>query len=298
MLRVPAPVLAKAEVLGLSPWVEGLPELIESLEADWDLRAGEPYTDSSEAYVARAELADGTPAVLKLLLPRDDDAARNEATTLRIAGGEGCARLLREDLARHALLLERLGPSLHDLGLPFTQRQQILCDTAQRVWRPAPDAGLPSGAVKARWLIEFIHETWEALDRPCAEEAVAHAVACAERREAAHDDERAVLVHGDVHEWNTMQAGDDWKLVDPDGLLAEPEYDLGVMLREDPLELMEGDAMARAHWLADRSGLDPVAIWDWGAVERVSTGLLLTRIGMQPIGRQMLEAAEWAARQI
>lgn len=298
MLRVPAPVLAKAEVLGLRPWVEGLPELIESLEADWDLRAGEPYTDSSEAYVARAELADGTPAVLKLLLPRDDDAARNEATTLRIAGGEGCARLLREDLARHALLLERLGPSLHDLGLPFTQRQQILCDTAQRVWRRAPDAGLPSGAVKARWLIEFIHETWEALDRPCAEEAVAHAVACAERREAAHDDERAVLVHGDVHEWNTMQAGDDWKLVDPDGLLAEPEYDLGVMLREDPLELMEGDAMARAHWLADRSGLDPVAIWDWGAVERVSTGLLLTRIGMQPIGRQMLEAAEWAARQI
>jgi streptomycin 6-kinase len=35
---------------------------------------------------------------------------------------------------------------------------------------------------------------------------VCHALACAERRVAAHDDERAVLVHGDVHEWNALQA--------------------------------------------------------------------------------------------
>jgi streptomycin 6-kinase len=51
---------------------------------------------------------------------------------------------------------------------------------------------------------------------------------------AAHDDERAVLVHGDVHEWNALQApGGGFKLVDPDGLVAEPEYDLGVLMRED-----------------------------------------------------------------
>jgi streptomycin 6-kinase len=35
---------------------------------------------------------------------------------------------------------------------------------------------------------------------------VCHALACAERRVAAHDDERAVLVHGDAHEWNALQA--------------------------------------------------------------------------------------------
>lgn len=27
----------------------------------------------------------------------------------------------------------------------------------------------------------------------------------------AHDDERAVFVHGDVHEWNTLAAGDGFK---------------------------------------------------------------------------------------
>ncbi len=65
---------------------------------------------------------------------------------------------------------------------------------------------------------------------------------------AAHDDERAVLVHGDVHEWNALQApGGGFKLVDPDGLLAEPEYDLGVVMREDPVR-----AHARRRWLRDQ----------------------------------------------
>ena len=103
-------------------------------------------------------------------------------------------------------------------------------------------------------------------------------------------------MHGDVQEWNTLVAKGGYKLVDPDGLLAEPEYDLGVIIREDPLELLSGgDPWRRAHWLATRTGLDPTAIWEWGVIERVSTGLVATQIGLQPIGRQMLEAADHLA---
>jgi hypothetical protein len=119
---------------------------------------------------------------------------------------------------------------------------------------------------------------------------------CGGRRVASHHDERAVLVHGDVHEWNALQAGDGFALVDPDGLLAEPEYDLAIIMREDPVELMQRDPRERPRWLARRTGLDPTATWEWGVVERVSTGLLPTRIGLQPIGRQMLTAADRIAR--
>jgi len=101
-----------------------------------------------------------------------------------------------------------------------------------------------------------------------------------------------VLVHGDVHQWNALEAGGGFKLVDPDGLLAEAEYDLGVLMREDPMELLDGDPRERARRLARRHGLDAEAIWEWGAVERVSTGLLCTRIGLQPAGREMLIAAD------
>lgn len=111
---------------------------------------------------------------------------------------------------------------------------------------------------------------------------------------AAYDEERAVLVHGDVHQWNALVTGNTFKLVDPDGLLAEAEYDMGVVMREDPLELLDGDPFDRARSLAAECDgkLDPVAIWEWGVVERVSTGLLLTRIGLQPFGRQMLFVAD------
>ena len=167
--------------------------------------------------------------------------------------------------------------------------------------RLAPGARLRPAhrADKGRWLSDFITATWLELDRPCSERAVEHALACAARRVAAHDDERAVLVHGDVHQWNVLEAGADvkpgFKLVDPDGLLAEAEYDLGVVMREDPVELRHGDPGERARWLARRCGLDATAIWEWGVVERVSTGLLCTGIGLQPACREMLATADYVS---
>jgi streptomycin 6-kinase len=103
------------------------------------------------------------------------------------------------------------------------------------------------------------------------------------------------LVHGDVHQLNALQSDGGFKLVDPDGLLAEAEYDLGVLMRGDPVELLAGDPFERARWLAARTGLDPVATWEWGVIERVSTGLLCTQIHLQPLGRDTLRAAEAVA---
>jgi streptomycin 6-kinase len=314
-LAIPAVVRNKAAAVGAPGWIDDLPPLVADIEREWSIRVGRPYQDATEAFVARATLADGSPAVLKLLIPRagaagneitaagneitaagnEITAAGNEITVLRLTGGDGCVRLLRADAARGALLLERLGRSLHELGLPMTRRHEILSATAARVWRPAPESGLPTGADKGRWLAGFIVANWEELDRPCSERAVSYALACAARRIAAHDDERAVLVHGDVHEWNALEAGGGFKLVDPDGLLAEAEYDMGIVMREDPVELMGADPRQRARWLARRTGLDAAAIWEWGVVERVSTGLLGTRIGLQPVARQMLAAADHVA---
>lgn len=295
MNGLPDPVRNKAQVVGAHAWIDSLPELVAGIERDWGLRVGRAFGDATEAYVTEATLDDGTPAVLKLLLPRDGDAAAREIAVLARTAGDPCARLLRHDTERGALLLERLGPSLHDHALPIRRRHEILCDLASRVWRPAPDCHLPTGADQGRTLIDLVTTAWEACDRPCSERAVGYAIACAERRIDAHDDERAVLVHGDVHQWNTLRAGDGWKLVDPDGLLAEPACDLGILMREDPADLRTGDAQARSRWLAARSGLDAAAIWEWGVVERVSTGLVCTRVGLQPSGREMLAVADLVA---
>jgi streptomycin 6-kinase len=297
MIDIPAPVATKAREVGASGWLAGLPGLVADIADEWSLRVGPAYNDATEAFVAPAIQADGTPAVLKLIMPRDFEAADHEITVLRLADGHGCVGLFRADEERGALLLEKLGPSLYELGLPTEARHAILCDVASQVWRPIADTDLPSGAAKAGWLAEFIVGLWERLDRPCTEQAVQQALECAERRRLAHDPARARLVHGDVHQWNTLQAGDGFKLVDPDGLHADPEYDLGIIMREDPLELLEEGPRNRSRWLAARTGCDETAIWEWGVVERVSTGLLGTLIDLQPIARQMLHAADVVAAQ-
>jgi streptomycin 6-kinase len=292
-MDLPEAVRRKAAAVGQSTWLAGLPSLVAKLSDEWSIDVGRIFPDATEAFVAEAEQADGTAAVLKVAIPRDGDQARREAAVLRRAAGQGCARLLSEAPDRHAALLERLGPSMHDLGLPLSQRHAVLCDTAALVWRAAPDLALPTGADHGRFLADLIATKWDALDRPCSERAVTHAIACADRRVAAHDDERAVLVHGDVHQWNALRSTDGFKLVDPDGHLAEPELDLGIIMREDPVELMAlNDPRDRARWLAAHTGLDAEAVWEWGVVERVSTGLVSTEIGLQPWGRAMLHAAD------
>ena len=160
MLEIPPIVRNKAVLAGAEAWLGVLPELVAGIEADWAIEVGPAYTDSTEAFVARATCADGRPAVLKLLMPRPGDATRNEVTALRLARGRGCVELLREDQDRDALLLERLGRPLQQLGLPIADRHEILCATAMRVWRPAPESGLPTGAEKGRRLTAFILETW------------------------------------------------------------------------------------------------------------------------------------------
>lgn len=293
---VPEVVRARAVAEGAEAWLADLADAVAEVAARWSLRLGPVLPGATEALVVAATTAAGRSAVLKLVVPcRGGNAAGDEIEVLLRAGGDGCARLLAADEGRGALLLERLGRSMHELGLPARRRQELLCDLAALVWRPAAGSGLRTGAARARWLAGSVAERWEATGRPCSARVVAHAVACAERRAAAHDDERAVLVHGDVHQWNALEAPGapgGFLLVDPDGLVAEPEYDLGVLLREDPVELLAEGPRARARWLASRTGLDADAIWEWGVVERVASGLRCTEVGLERAAQELLAAAE------
>ena len=128
-----------------------------------------------------------------------------------------------------------------------------------------------SGAEKATLLGEFVEATWRALERPCSERVIRAALAFAANRAAAFDPARAVLVHGDAHAANALlDAAGEYRLIDPDGLFAEPACDLAVPLREWPREPGARERCAR---LSELTGVAPQPIWEWGYVERVSTGL-------------------------
>lgn len=286
-------------------WLSGLDGDIRALSAEWELAVGPVLHGGSEAFVAEATTAEGDPAVLKVGLP-GSESGRQEARVLLSAGGQGYAGIYRHDERRRAMLLERLGPRLEDLGLPVEAQVSIICATLKTAWRTPPaDVPWMTGAEKAASLAAFIIDLWKELDRPCSERVVDRALAFARRRGDAFDPEISVLAHGDAHAANTLQApgpgGPAFKFIDPDGLFIEPAYDLAICMRGRGAPLLAGGAVAlgqeRARLLSALTGVEPRPIWEWGFIERVSTGLLLKQLGQEAEADEYLAVAElWAAR--
>jgi streptomycin 6-kinase len=103
------------------------------------------------------------------------------------------------------------------------------------------------------------------------------------------------LVHGDVHDANALQAEDGtFKLIDPDGLRAEPACDLGTIVRCNPDS--GDDLRSRAERLAARTDVDATAIWEWGTMHRVIGGLHSVKIDFQPFGHLLLSEADQLTR--
>ncbi len=297
---------AVAEGTECVTWVADLPRLVREVATLWDLRIGESLDGGTASFVAAGTTVDGTEVVLKLAMPAEIDGwdtLDREARVLQEVHGRGCVRILDYDPDRHALLIERLGSRLADLGFPPSHQLEIICGLLRQVWAVVPVTELPSGFERAAWLGSFISDTWEHLDRPASVTVIDHAGRLADKLCHSDAGHRSVLVHGDAHAWNTLQqpgANGEFRLIDPDGLCAEPEYDLSISMREYLDGLLDGDpverGVQRAHLLAELTGTDAERIWDWGYLELVSNGLLLIKTGKNAsAGRASLGIAErWA----
>jgi len=289
-LDIPDQVRKTVIADGNESWLDELPGVVDSLAREWSLMIGASFAGGHAALVVGVTLVDGTPAVLKIGVPGRD--IRHEATVLRLADGEGCAKLLGADLGRRAFLLERLGAPMYDIVADPFSRHDLLCEAAIRLWRSiSPDVDLPTGAKLAEQYADRLLRLWERGGRPCSPATVADALDCMNRRRLAHDDRTAVLVHGDVHEMNALQASDgSYKLIDPAGLRAEPACDLGTIVRCNPD--LGDDLWARTQQLASRTGVDATAIWEWGTIHRVVSGVYARSIGFQPFGDLLLAEAD------
>jgi streptomycin 6-kinase len=281
-------------------WLDELPEIVASLAGRWELGLGAAYAGGTAAYVVAATDRTGRACVVKIAAPAGSEMAdtyRRSVFVHRLASGRGCAELLASDDSTMAMLLERLGPNLHDLRMPVERILPSVAATLRSFWRVAPEGGaLPTAAEQAAWLAGYITESWKTLGRPCERDVVARAVTLCEERAASFDRSRAVVVHGDAHGWNTLDAGNGtFKLVDPEGLLSEPAHDLGILMREYNEPLLAGDTdrlvHERAEQLASWCDVDPVAVWQWGFIERVSTGLANLREFEGDEGLAFLEVA-------
>lgn len=301
-MQVPDLVRQRAMAHGVEgrAWLEELPHIIGHLTDQWGLVVGTPFEGGTAAYVAEASRG-GRSCVLKIAMPLDGDADDLFARSVMVhdlAAGRGCAQLLASDASVSALLLERLGPNLDELGYPVPRILEVVATTLRTFWQPAaPECPLPTGIDQAAWLADFITRTWQELGRPCSRRVVDRAVSYCDERASAFDAESGMVIHGDAHGWNTLRAGaDGYKFVDPEGLVSEPAHDLGIPMREYNEPLLAGDTPRlvheRAEFLGGMCDADPEAVWQWGFIERVSTGLANVRDFEGDDGLAFLEVAE------
>jgi streptomycin 6-kinase len=300
-LDVPDAVARAARALGGEnlDWLNTLPDRLAMVAAAWGLRLGRARHGGSGAYVVEAVTPEGQAAILKLHMIGHEPFGQ-EVAVLGAAAGRGYASLLAHDPDLAATLLERLGKPLSRLNLSADDQMALICATLKETWVQVPvDLGLMTGAGKAELLANMISEMWVEQGEPCSPAVIDQALVFCGTRAAAYHPDNAVLVHGDAHPGNTLQSLSEpgqFKFVDPDGLLAEPACDLAVAMRDWSEELLEGDvsalAQTRAQHLADLTGVSAQAIWEWGFMERVSTGLYATKLGRPELGGPMLRVAE------
>ena len=237
--------------------LEPLALIAAEVAAEWGVELGPPFAMSNYSYVAPA----GDGAVLKVTPPEDDESDE-EADALALWDGDGAVRLLRRDRERRALLLERAQPGTDISQLPDDQATAIAIEIGTRLWRPAAEPFRWIGDHVPRWLDRAERSDQEGCDLiPLARELY-----------ASLDVGRAVLVHGDLHHHNILNAGDRYLAIDPKAMLGEPEYDVPSFLRNPLGSTMQLAVTERRLAAFAAVGLDEQRMRQWAVIRCACLG--------------------------
>ncbi len=247
-------------------WLDRLPALLAACEGRWSLRAGPPFPNLTYAYVAPAVRGDGMAVVLKLGVPSRELTA--EIAALRVFDGTGAVRLIDADPDAGVLLLERLSPGtslLRMSGEDDEQATRIAARVMRSLWKPPPAAGsLPT---VAGWAAGFgrLRARFDGGTGPLP----ARLVEQAEAQFAALTGTAVVpvLLHGDLHHDNVLLGGETWLAIDPKGLIGEPAYETGALLRNPPGLHLRPDLdrllARRLAVLSEELGFEPERLRAW-----------------------------------
>ena len=253
-------------------WLSRLPDLLLACEQEWSLRVGAPLENLSYNYIAPAVRAEGSEVILKLGIPNLEVAT--EIAALRSYDGRGCVKLLAANHKQGALLLERIKPGTQLLDVSDDDdATRIAAQVMGQLWRPVPDdQPFPTAA---RWAkeLERMRQHFMGGTGPLPADLV-------EKAETLFNElfgsmETPVLLHGDLHHENILRAERvPWLAIDPKGVVGEPAYEVGALLRNIKPQLLDGLQPSwilarRVSILKEELGFERERMLGWGLSQAV-----------------------------
>jgi streptomycin 6-kinase len=207
--------------------------------------------------------------------------------------GEGAARVLAHD--GDALLMERaIGEaSLVEMARNGRddQASRILCAVATKLHTPR-DCPPPSTVLPlSRW--------FEALDPAASKHGGVLGKAAATARKLLAEPQEIVVLHGDIHHGNILDAGPrGWLAIDPKGLVGERGFDFANIFCNPDLEIATapGRLARQASVVAEAVGLDRVRLLKWILAYAGLSAAWTLEDGQQP--ELALAVAELAASEL
>jgi len=250
-------------------WLERVPHLVSECVEAWGLTLGEPYVAGAAGYTVRADLQDGTPAVLKVIYPHRE--AEHEAEALRVWDGDGAVRLIDYDEERWAMLLERCEPGTLLARQEPEQALNVFVALLPRLWRKVGAPFRPL-ADEASWWIDYLPDEWERAGRPFERRLLDETI---DRLRALIGTQgEQVLLHQDLHGDNILAAErEPWLVIDPKPLLGEREFAVAPIVRDPELGHSHKDVLYRLDRLTSELGLDRGRARDWTIGQTIAWSL-------------------------
>jgi streptomycin 6-kinase len=239
-------------------WLAHAVENAAELLAEWDLVPEQVLSGGSESLCIKCDDAEGRPTVLKL--PASQAGGAAEIAALHSWGGEGAARVLRQDDARCAVLMNFLG-WVGDAGFDL----EDVLDLAGRL-HAAPVDRYPfppleqNLARRIGWAVDRFREPGnepqqEDLDR--AQKLLGELLA------DAGDPADGVLLHGDLQAKNLILAGSRLTAVDPLPVLGPPVFDVAFWCAKSVHEESVSAYLDRVRGLRPELDGEALVRWTW-----------------------------------